>query len=167
MHWQSKFHTIRYTMKDAFKKKGRRRKRRVKEPLTNELLEELLSSPDPAKFASKNKITHRNLPDYLQQLLDEKGLSRPKVIAEAGLNATYGYDIFTGKKHPSRDKVLPLAFSMHCTLQETNRMLQAAGVNELYVKDRRDAIIIFSLEHGYTLMKTNEELYRFGEKTID
>jgi len=83
------------------------------------------------------------------------------------LNATYGYDIFTGKKHPSRDKVLPLAFSMHCTLQETNRMLQAAGVNELYVKDRRDAIIIFSLEHGYTLMKTNEELYRFGEKTID
>ena len=52
-------------------------------------------------------------------------------------------------------------------LEETNRMLQAAGVNELYVKDRRDAIIIFSLEHGYTLMKTNEELYRFGEKTID
>ena len=58
----------------------------MKEPLTNELLEELLSSPDPAKFASKNKITHRNLPDYLQQLLDEKGLSRPKVIAEAIVN---------------------------------------------------------------------------------
>ena len=166
MHRQSKFHTIRYTMKDAIKKKGRRRKRRVKEPLTNELLEELLSSPDPAKFASKNKITRRNLPDYLQQLLDEKGLSRPKVIAEAGLNATYGYEVFMGRKRPSREKVLPLIFAMNCTLQEANRMLQAAGVNELYVKDRRDAIIIFCLEHGYSLMKTNEELFRFGESII-
>ena len=63
--------------------------------------------------------------------------------------------------------MLPLAFAMRCTLQETNRMLQAAGVNELYVKNRRDAIIIFCLEHGYGLMKTNEELFRFGEDPID
>lgn len=139
----------------------------MKEPLTDELLEELRGSPDPAKFASKHKITERTLPEYLQQLLDEKGLSRPKVVAKAGLNPTYGYDIFTGKKHPTREKVLPLAFAMGCTLQETNRMLQAAGVNELYVKNRRDAIIIFCMEHGYSLMKTNEELFRFGEDAID
>ena len=138
----------------------------MKEPLTNELLEELLSSPDPAKFASKNKITHRNLPDYLQQLLDEKGLSRPKVVAEAGLNATYGYEVFMGRKRPSREKVLPLIFAMNCTLQEANRMLQAAGVNELYVKNRSDAIIIFCIDRGYTLMHANEELYRFDEDTI-
>jgi len=161
------FHIIRYTMRNHLQKKKRRRKRRVREPLTDELLEELRNSPDPAKFARDNKITQRDLPDYLQQLLDEKGLSRPKIVSEAGLNATYGYDIFTGKKHPSREKVLPLAFAMRCTLQETNRMLQAAGVNELYVKNRRDAIIIFCLEHGYSLMKTNEELFRFGEDPID
>ena len=71
-----------------------------------------------------------------------------------------------GRKRPSREKVLPLIFAMNCTLQEANRMLQAAGVNELYVKDRRDAIIIFCLEHGYSLMKTNEELFRFGEIII-
>ena len=107
------------------------------------------------------------MPEYLQQLLDEKGLSRPRVVAEAGLNPTYGYDIFTGKKNPSREKVLPLAFAMKCTLRETNRLLQAAGVNELYVKNRREAIIIFCIDHGYTLMKTNEELFRFGEEPIN
>ena len=147
--------------------KKRRRKRRVKEPLTDELLEELRTAPDPAKFASKHKITQRSLPEYLQQLLDEKGLRRSRVVSDAGLNATYGYDIFVGSKRPSREKVLPLAFAMKCTLQETNRMLQAAGVNELYVKNRRDAIIIFCIEHGYSLMKTNEELFRFGEEPID
>lgn len=138
----------------------------MNEPLTDELLAELRESPDPAKFTAENNISHRSLPEYLQQLLDEKGLKRPKVIAEAGLNATYGYDIFTGKKHPSREKVLPLIFALKCTLREANRMLQAAGVNELYVKNRRDAIIIFCLEHGYSLMKTNEELFRFGEEPI-
>ena len=139
----------------------------MKEPLTDELLDELLAAPDPVTFASKHKITKRSLPEYLQYLLDEKGLDRPKVVKEAGLNSTYGYDIFMGMKRPSREKVLPLAFAMKCTLQETNRMLQAAGVNELYVKNRRDAIIIFCIEHGYTLMKTNDELYRFGEEPID
>ena len=139
----------------------------MKEPLTEELLEELRSSPDPAKFASKHKITSRTLSEYLQQLLDEKGMSRPRVVEEAGLNSTYGYEVFTGLKNPSREKVLPLAFAMECTLKETNRMLQAAGANELYVKNRRDAIIIFCIEHGYTLMKTNEELFRFGEEPIN
>lgn len=138
----------------------------MKEPLTDELLEKLRNSPDPEKFIRDNKIEKRSLPDYLHQLLEEKELSQPRVVSEAGLNATYGYEIFTGKKRPSREKVLPLAFAMHCTLKETNRMLQAANVNELYVKNRRDAIIIFCLEHAYSLMKTNEELFRFGEDPI-
>jgi transcriptional regulator with XRE-family HTH domain len=145
----------------------RQRKRRARELPTGKLFDELLLADEPAKFASKHKITKRTLAEYLQQLLEEKGLSRPKVVAEAGLNPTYGYDIFTGKKHPSREKVLPLAFAMKCTLTETNRLLRAAGVNELYVKDRRDAIIIFCIDHGYSLMKTNEALFRYGENAIN
>ena len=138
----------------------------MKEPLTDELLQELLDAPDPAKFASKHRITRRDLPTYLQQLLDEKALNRPKVVKTAGLNPTYGYEIFTGSKKPSRDKLLQIVFAMGCTLQEANRVLQAGGHNELYCKSRRDAIIIFCLDHGYTLLRTDEELYRFGEEPI-
>jgi len=145
---------------------NRKRKRRVKEPLTNELLAELLSASDPVKFASKHRITERSLPDYLQQLLDEKGLVRADVVRDAGLNATYGYEIFMGRKHASRNYILQIAFAMHATLQETNRILQAAGHNELYCKNRRDAIIIFCIDRGYSLMHADEELYRFGEPTI-
>lgn len=139
----------------------------MKEPLTDELLQELLNAPDPAEFASKHRITRRDLPAYLQQLLDEKGLDRPKVVKAANLNPTYGYEIFTGGKNPSRDKLLQIVFAMGCTLQEANRVLQAGGHNELYCKDRRDAIIIFCLEHGYTLLRTDQELYRFGEDPIN
>lgn len=51
-------------------------------------------------------------------------------------------------------------------LRETDRLLQAAGANELYCKNKRDAIIIFAVQKGYSLQKTDEELYRFGEETI-
>lgn len=34
--------------------------------MTEDLLNELLDSPDPAAFASKHKLACRNLPEYLQ-----------------------------------------------------------------------------------------------------
>ena len=138
----------------------------MNEPLTEELLEQLLASPSPAAFAAANQISNRSLPDYLQQLLDEKGLERAQVVREAGLNETYGYQIFMGQRNPGRNKLLQLAFAMGMSLKEANRTLQAAGVNELYCKNRRDAIIIFCIDHGYSLLQAEQELYRFGEDTI-
>lgn len=138
----------------------------MKEPLTDELLSELLDSPDPVKFVRKHRITQRSLPHYLQQLLDEKELKRAEVVRAAGLDATYGYQIFMGQRKPTRDKVLQVIFALKCTLQEANRVLQAAGHNELYCKNRRDAIIIFCLDHDRTLQETDDELFRFGEQTI-
>lgn len=148
------------------RKRRLRRKKWMEEPLTEELLDELLSSPDPKSFISKNEIGQRSLAEYLQKLLEEKGLKRSDVVKAAGLNETFGYQIFTGKRHTSRDKVLQLAFAMHLNLRETDRLLQAAGVNELYCKNRRDAIIIFAVNKGYSLQRTDEELYRFSEETI-
>lgn len=138
----------------------------MKEPLTEELLAELLDTPDPYAFVENHHIGVRSLSGYLQQMLDEKGLERADVVRDAGLNETFGYQIFMGQRGASRNKVLQLAFAMKLTLKETDRLLQAAGANSLYCKNRRDAIIIFCLDHGYSLQKTDEELYRFGEDTI-
>lgn len=143
-----------------------RRKKRVKEPLTEDLLAQLLDAPDPRSFVERNHIAHRTLPQYLDELLLEKDLRRIDVVHAAGLNETFGYQIFVGQRNPSRDKVLQLAFAMRCTLREANRLLQAAGANQLYCKDRRDAIVIFALEKGYSLSEADEALFKFGEETI-
>ncbi len=142
------------------------REPRSTEPLTEELLAELLSAPNPAAFADAHGIGRRTLSDYLNQLLDEKGLKRSEVVRAAGLNETFGYQIFRGQRGATRDKVLQLALAMGCDLVETGRLLKAAGVNELYCKDRRDAIIIFCIDRGRTLQEVDEELYRFGEETL-
>lgn len=136
------------------------------EPLTDELLAELLDASSPIAFTDAHHITSRSAAEYLNYLLDKKGLKRAAVIKAAGLNETFGYQIFKGERQGSRNKMLQLAFAMGLSLQETNRLLQAAHVNALYPKDRRDAIIIFCLDKGYSLTEVECELYRFGEATI-
>lgn len=136
------------------------------ERITEELLAELLASPSIEGFLDENAINEVTLSEYLQQLLDKKGLKRAEVIRKANLNATFGYQVFTGARGAGRDTILQLVFAMELTLREANRLLQAAGVNGLYCKNRRDDIIIFCIEHSYSLQETDEELYRFGEETI-
>lgn len=134
--------------------------------LTEELLAELLDAPSIDGYVSGHDFPATTLSAYLQQLLDEKSLARSRVVRMADLNETFGYQIFTGARNPSRDKVLQIAFAMALTLRETNRALTAAGVSNLNCKSRRDAIIIFCIDRGCSLQKVNEELYRFGEKTV-
>lgn len=136
------------------------------ERITEEILAELLASPSIEGFLGENAINEVTLSEYLQQLLDKKGLKRAEVIRKANLNATFGYQVFTGARGAGRDTILQLVFAMELTLREANRLLQAAGVNGLYCKNRRDGIIIFCIEHSYSLQETDEELYRFGEETI-
>ena len=136
------------------------------EKLTEELLGELLEAPSIDEFVEANGLGHRSLSDYLNELLAEKRLKRSEVVRMANLNETFGYQIFTGARNPSRNKVLQIAFAMALSLRECDRALEAAGVSGLYCKDRRDAIIIFCLDRGCSLQKVNEELYRFGEETL-
>ena len=137
-----------------------------RERLTEELLHELLDAPTVDAFIDSHELPDVSLSDYLQQLLEEKHLERVRVVRMADLNETFGYQIFTGARHPSRNKVLQIAFAMALSMKETNRALTAAGVSVLNCKDRRDAIIIFCIDRGCSLQKVNEELYRFGEETV-
>ena len=139
----------------------------MEEPLTEELLNELLNSDSPEQFLERNQTGTRVLADYLQELLDARGLERVDVVHAAHLNDTYGYELFTGKKkRPSRNIALQLAFAMGLSLRETDRLLQAAGASRLYCKNTRDAIIIFCLDRHATLEEVNEVLYARKEATL-
>ena len=139
----------------------------MEEPLTEELLNELLNSDSPEQFLERNQTGTRVLADYLQELLDARNLERVDVVHAAHLNDTYGYELFTGKKkRPSRNIALQLAFAMGLSLRETDRLLQAAGASRLYCKNTRDAIIIFCLDRHATLEEVNEVLYARKEATL-
>lgn len=139
---------------------------RTQKKLTDELLRQIERSKTPEGFLGSVADVERDLPGYLAEKLEEKGLRRSEVIREANLNETFGYQIFSGQRGASRDKILALGFALKLDLEEMRKLLNHANLGDLYSKNRRDAIIIFCVSHGYSLAHTDEELYRFGEETI-
>lgn len=104
--------------------------------------------------------------EYLAQLLNERGLKRTDVINASGLNDIYAHQIFSGKRTPSRDKLLCLCFGMKLSTEETQELLKRCGYPTLYAKKRRDSVILYALFHKMPLMQCNEELYNIGEALL-
>ncbi len=139
----------------------------AEERITEELLEHLLAASKPeAYLVGEGATIDRTLPDYLNELLAERGIKRAEVVRGSAINPTVVYDIFSGKSRPGRDHAIMLGFGLKCDLREMQRLLRCAGVSELWCKVRRDAVIIWCVEHGLTRAETDDELYRLGEKTL-
>lgn len=108
---------------------------------------------------NQSSITDPTLREYLEKLLSLKGLKRQDVIKNAELDSNYINQLFSGiKTKPGRNQTLSLAFGFELNNEETARLLKIAGVGALYPKNKRDAVIIHSLETGKSITQTNEIL---------
>ena len=138
------------------------------EKSTKELPNELQKAGDFFEFVSENQTEFEpiTLTEYLGRMLDKCRKLKNEVIKDAGLDITYGYQIFDGRKKPRRDKLLQLAFGFPLTVEETNELFRAGGVSSLYVRCKRDAICMFCLQQGMTIDECNAMLYKAGEETL-
>ncbi len=127
---------------------------------TDELLNLLNQSNDIKKYLEhqKDNFTDGTLSDYLSQIMTQKSISAGECIRRSGLDRTYCYQIFSGAKQPSRDKLLAICFALQLGDDEVQRLLKAAGYPILYPRIQRDSIILFALKHNYSLPDLNELL---------
>lgn len=139
------------------------------EKSTELLQSELKTAKSPADFFEKNIhiLNEKTVRDYLTEMLIKYNREKNDVVVKSGLTGTYPYQIFDGKKAAGRDKLIQLAFGFPLNLEETQRLLKYGGHNELYVKVKRDAYVMFALEKGYDIQKLNELLFDCGEKTFE
>ena len=138
-------------------------------PSTDDLEHEIKTVTDIEDYLTKNKthmLTH-NLSDHLNMLLMQKGISRADVVRDSLLHRTYIYQIFSGKKTASRDKLIAIAFGMHLSAEETQTMLKISGNRILYARDERDAILLFALNQHKPIMEANELLYNHHLDILD
>ena len=84
----------------------------------------------------------RKLCYRLAELCRTHGLRPVEVIRRAGLDRTYGHQLFNGTRKPSRDKLMQLAFGLGLTVEETQSLLKEARKSLLYSKILRDAAIM-------------------------
>lgn len=104
--------------------------------------------------------------DYLEYMLEEKGLEKSQVIKDSDIQRNYGYQIFSGVKQPGRNKLIALSLAMGLTLEETQRGLSIAKVGTLYSKNKRDSIITYSINKKQTVFDTNNLLFEMGEELL-
>ncbi|MGN0607945.1 MAG: XRE family transcriptional regulator, partial [Oscillospiraceae bacterium] len=124
---------------------------------TDKLENELSEISDISDFLEKNsdELVNVKLSEYLNELLASRNMEEYEVIKNSGLNRGYAYQIFEGGKNPSRDKIIGLSFGFKLNFAETQKLLKTAGMRTLYARDERDAIIIFAVKKGCSVIETN------------
>ena len=135
---------------------------------TSRIVEELGLCPDFKTFYRENKdyMVTDSLSSLLGRLLEQKGLKKAQVIKNAELSEVYGYQIFSGIRHPERNKLLCLAIGMNLTLDETQNLLKCAGYNPLYVKLPFDSVVIYGICKRLSVIKINEILFENNLETL-
>lgn len=135
---------------------------------TEELLKILKNTPDLNTYLSEEKenIASLSLADYLNNLCVQKNISPAQCIKKTNLARTYAYQIFSGQKHPDKNKVLALCFGFSLSLDETQNLLKTTGYPILYAKTKRDSVIIFGLQRNCSLTDVNELLFEMNMELI-
>ena len=129
---------------------------------TSELLKELQDAGAYEEYREAHQDCFIETPLHilLNKLVAEKRLKKIRLFHEAGISEVYGYQIFSGKKRPERNKLLSITIPMKLTLDETQNLLKAAGYPLLYPKHEADGIVMYGILHEMMLSEINELLYR-------
>ena len=131
---------------------------------TSALLRDLLVTPNFGEYLASNaaEMGISAFHIYITNICKTTGQIPEQIIKCAGIERTYGHQLFNGTRKPSRDKVIQLAFGFHLDLDETQNLLQVAQKNPLYPKIKRDAAIIHCISHNKDIMETQSVLQALG-----
>lgn len=128
---------------------------------TQMLQTELKNAQSAEAFVEANQaeLQTKTVAEYLNEMLIKYDLKKCDVNKRADLAGNYFYQVCNGSKSPGRDKLIQIALGFPLTLRETQYLLRLGGHSELYVRNSRDAFLMFAIEKGYGIQRVNELLY--------
>lgn len=138
---------------------GQQDKTRLKDTML--LQSELINAKSPEQFVRDNQesLGLESVAQYLNSMLIKYNLEKCDIAKRGGFTGNYTYQIFNGNKSASRDKLIQIAVGFPLSVEETQRLLRLGGYSELYVKNSRDAFLMFAIGKRYDIQKINELLY--------
>lgn len=128
----------------------------TKKKTTEQLTNDIIASNDIKDFLKNNKseLIHKEFHHFLMDIIVEKDLENRAIIEKSQINRVYFYHLLSGKRKPSRDKIIQLSFGLSLSVEETQLLLKVSNMKELYSKQKRDAIILFAITHKMSLIET-------------
>ena len=135
---------------------------------TGDLEEELMSTDSIDSYIHDNEgyFFERSITEALEELYERKSVSKALLARQSGMSEVYLHQVFSGRRNPSRDRLLCLCICMGASLEEIQQALKHATYAPLYPKHKRDAIISYGILHGTALEKINEKLAQEQEQAL-
>jgi len=108
-----------------------------------------------------------DIKSLFDSFIEGRGLKRSDVIARSNIPRAFAYQIMKGERKGRRDYVIALALAMRLGEGDIQHLLHASGHNQLHPKIKRDAAILFSVNHNYDLSQCWWFLQSLGLAPID
>lgn len=132
---------------------------------TRSLERAIHSSGDPSLLGGED-FSLPALSGYLHDQPRRRGIALKGIIRRCNLDRSYGYQLFSGTRRPTRDVLTVLSLELGLREREAQRLLQLAGRAPLYVRCRRDAAVLHGLSHRLSPAEAHDLLLEPGEQGL-
>ncbi len=135
---------------------------------TSRLLSRIFKASSMNQFL-ENNADYLHIPafqEYLSALCKQRGEVPERVIKRATLERSFGHQLFTGRRNPSRDTVLMLAFGFEADVETAQELLKIARQSSLYPRAKRDAVIIYCLHRHMCIAEAQIMLHDLNLPTL-
>lgn len=136
---------------------------------TNDLMEELSGQDtDLDRYFEENPTSFINvdIKEFWKKAVDTSSKTKSDIINKADMSYCYFYDVINGRKIPSKDKIIRIALAMNLSLDDCQEALRISGKSALYPRIKRDSILIYAINKGYSIYQTNDLLAEHGEEML-
>ena len=126
-----------------------------KKPLNSQIMQEKLKG----EFFPENfdEFLDDDIRVFFSELFEKTNFRKSDVIRKANISRSYGYQIMEGRRLGKRDYYLSIALAMSLDLKTTQRLLAVTRSGALHPLIKRDAAVIFAINHEYSV----ERMYDF------
>ena len=140
----------------------------MREKSSDNLKQELMEQASLDQYITENEayFVETDLIEVLTRLYEHCGLSKAELARRAGMSEVYLHQVFSGRRRPSRDRLLCLCIGMDSALEDADLLLKGMGYAPIYPRLKREAIISHSLLHRTPLTEINDKLFSENEKTL-
>lgn len=127
-----------------------------------------MSTSNIDSYISDNQslFSDQSIAALLAQLHEKKAISKAALARESGMSEVYLHQVFSGRRKPSRDRLLCLCVGLGATPEDTQQLLRQATYAQLYPRVKRDTIILYGIIHHTPLDEINDKLFSENEKTL-
>ena len=135
---------------------------------TDEMKTQLTQANGLKQFLEENmdSFAESDFPNLLKDKLAEKKISKAQLAKASGMSDVYLYQLLSGRRSPSRNRLICICIGLSLTVDETQDLLFRAGTGPLYAKNKWDAIILYGISHRLDLFAINDLLFEENENTL-